>query len=88
LLRSPNHCCTKIFVQPGLEPDVRLLKQLFLTPHLLVKATKRRTSIARNQTGSLDSGASIGSGLFEENPHKCLRARKKNRTVVALITVF
>src|SRR5690606_12717332 len=79
LLRSPDRRRRQFLVETGLEADVAFGEMLLCMPELLVEATNRRAAISRNESGSVEPGATIelaahqqhaddGLGTGEEDP--------------------
>ena len=63
LLRSPDGGGGEFFIDAGLEMNVVLFEVLFGFPQRLIKTTQRRTAIAGDKTGGVESGGKVALAL-------------------------
>src|SRR5258705_3197503 len=63
LLRAPDRGGREVFVHAGLEFDVVLLEVFACGEQLLVVAAERRTAVARDKTGGVETGGAVAADL-------------------------
>ena len=88
LLRAPDRCGRKVFVEAGLEDDVMVLQVLAGCPKLLVVAAERRTAIAGNEAGGVESGCQVAAALNQWEPDQSLGSSQQRPALVQGVFVI
>src|SRR5688572_29154335 len=65
LLRAPERGGRKVFIDPGLEADMRSIEKLLRALELLVEAAERRAAIAGDQPRCIEPGAAVALALHQ-----------------------
>src|SRR5258705_9614414 len=63
LLRAPDRGGREVFIHAGLEFNVVLLEVLARGEQLLVVAAERRTAVAGDEAGGVETGGAVAAGL-------------------------
>src|SRR5947207_9275863 len=74
LLRAPDGRCGEVFVQAWLELDVVVLEKIRGLPQREIEAAERRTAIARNETGGVETRELVALVLEDEQTDQRLDA--------------
>ena len=82
LLTAPHRGGGEVFVDPFLEDDLLGGEQLGGPMRLLIEgeAAQRRSAVARDETGGVQSGAGVNAALIEQDPQQRLDAGNEDPT--------
>src|SRR3954463_9979376 len=69
LLRAPQRGGGEVFVDAGLETDMRGVEKFLRALELLVEAAERRTAIAGDEAGGVQSRAAVALALHQAKAH-------------------
>src|SRR6476659_5882863 len=78
LLRPPYRCRGEVFVEAGLELDVRAVEKLLRFPQRLVEAAERRAAIAGHETAGLEARLRVALPLQDQESHERLDPGEKD----------
>ena len=74
LLRAPQRSRCEVFVDAGLEADMRRVKEFLRALELLVEAAERGAAIAGDQARGIQTGAAVALALHQAQAHQRLKA--------------
>jgi hypothetical protein len=74
LLGAPERGGRKVFVDAGLESDMRGVEEFMRTFELLVEAAERRAAIAGDEAGRAQAGAAVALVLHQAKADQRLKA--------------
>ena len=74
LLRAPERGGSKVFIDAGLEADMRGVEEFLRALELLVEAAERRAAIAGDQPRGVQSRAAVALALHQAQTHQRLKA--------------
>ena len=87
LLRAEHRRRGEVFVHGRQEFDFALVEEALRAPDLLVQPAERRSAVAADETGGIESGGLVQRPLHQRNADERLSARQEYATGLAAIAI-